>query len=394
MTPALKRALLALRAGRMIILVDDKDRENEGDLVAAAEGILPETVNFMVKEGRGLVCVPLPEAAARRLHLSPMVADADGNCNFSVSVDVKKGTTTGISASDRAKTIRQLATARAKARDFMRPGHVFPLIAKEGGVLVRSGHTEAAVDLMKLSGLKPAAVICEIMKPDGSMARMPDLKRFALKHRLPVLTIQELIEHRRKTEKLVECVAEARLPTEYGTFAMRVYRSLTDGKEHVALVRGTIGDGKNVLTRVHSECLTGDLFKSLRCDCGPQFYEALRRIAQEDRGVLLYMRDEGRGIGLTNKIKAYALQDKGLDTVEANKKLGFKMDLRHYGIGAQILADLGVHSLRLLTNNPKKVVGLKGHGLTIAKRVPLRVPPNGESHKYLLTKKNKMGHYL
>ncbi len=390
----IKSAIADLRKGKMIIVIDDKNRENEGDLLMAGEKVTAEAINFMAKEGRGLICAPMDEKTAGRLNFHPMVWNGDGNCNFSVSVDVKKGTTTGISAADRAKTIRAMVNPKSKPSDFMRPGHVFPLIAKHGGVLVRSGHTEAAVDLMNLAKLKPVAVICEIMKENGRMARLPDLKVFAKKQGLKIFSIADLIEYRRKNEKLVELVSKADLPTHFGLFEMRVYRSVVDGKEHVALIMGNVKKAKDILVRVHSECLTGDIFRSLRCDCGQQLEAALKMIAKRKQGVFLYMGHEGRGIGLANKIKAYSLQDKGLDTVQANRKLGFGADLREYGIGAQILSDLGLKSIQLITNNPKKIVGLEGYGLKVAKRVPIEMKPNSSNHKYLKTKKDKMGHYL
>lgn len=383
-----------LRQGKMIIITDDADRENEGDLVMAAGFATPEAVNFMAKEGRGLICVPVDEETAYRLNFHPMVYNADGNCNFTVSVDAKKGITTGISAADRALTIKKIADTKSSANDFIRPGHIFPLIAKRGGVLVRAGHTEATVDLMKLAGLTPAGVICEIMKDDGTMARLPDLLGFSKKHGIRMISIKDLIEHRGRTEKLVKKMAESKLETEYGIFRVHVYSSLIDLKEHVALTMGDIKKSDIVLVRVHSECLTGDIFHSRHCDCGQQLDKSLKIISDKGAGILLYMRQEGRGIGLANKIKAYKLQEGGLDTVEANHQLGFKSDLRDYGIGAQILADLGVKKIELLTNNPKKVIGLEGHGLKIIKRIPIEIEPNKINLKYLKIKKQKMGHIL
>ena len=390
----IKSAIEDLKNGKMIIVTDDEDRENEGDLVCAAEKVTPAIINFMAKEGRGLICVPIEEEQAFRLNFHPMVKNPDGNCNFSVSVDAKHGIATGISVADRAHTIKKITDSDSAPNDFIRPGHVFPLIAIPGGVLVRAGHTEAGVDLMKLAGLSPVGVICEIMNEDGSMARMPDLKKFAKKHDLNIITIQDLIEYRGRTEKLVQKAAESSLTTEYGNFRVHVYQSLIDYKEHIALVMGNIKKTKPILVRVHSECLTGDLFQSKHCDCGEQLEQSLKIISQKGCGVLLYMRQEGRGIGLANKIKAYKLQSKGLDTVEANHQLGFKTDLRAYGIGAQILKDLGLKEIELLTNNPKKLVGLEGHGLKITKRIPIEIKPNVKNIQYLKTKKNKMGHIL
>ena len=394
MSAEIKSAINAIKEGKMIIIIDDEDRENEGDLVMSAEFITPETVNFMSKEARGLICVPIEEELAYRLNFHPMVSNPDGNCNFTVSVDAKENTTTGISAADRALTIKKITDNRSTANDFIRPGHIFPLIAKKGGVLVRAGHTEAAVDLMKLAELTPAGVICEIMNSDGTMARLPDLEKFTQKHNLQIITIQDLIKYRSQTEKLVKKEAVSKLSTEYGTFQVNIYQSLIDFKEHVALTMGNIKKADSILVRVHSECLTGDTFQSKHCDCGQQLDKSLKIISEKGTGILLYMRQEGRGIGLANKIKAYELQSKGLDTVEANHQLGFKSDLRNYGIGAQILADLGVKKIELLTNNPKKLIGLEGYGLKIAKRIPIEIEPNKVNLKYLEVKKRKMGHLL
>ena len=390
----IQRAINELQKGKMIIVIDDEDRENEGDLVMIAEKATPEDVNFMAKEGRGLICVPVSGEISNRLNFHPMVNNPDGNCNFTVSVDVKEGTTTGISAEDRYKTIKHITTDHSIAGDFMRPGHIFPLEAKDGGVLVRSGHTEAATDFATLAGFKPAAVICEIMKDNGEMARLPDLEVFAEKHDLMIVSIKELIEYRGEQETLVEMVAESKMPTHFGTFDMQIFKSKTDGKEHIALTMGNIKDQKDTLVRVHSECMTGDLFNSLRCDCGDQLKTAMSMIQKNKSGVLLYMRQEGRGIGLVNKIKAYKLQDCGYDTVEANNKLGFKADLREYGIGAQILKMLCVNNFQLMTNNPTKIVGLEGYGLSISKRIPLEISANEINIKYLEVKKKKMGHLL
>lgn len=378
----------------MIVVIDDEDRENEGDLMMAADFADEKAVNFMAKEGRGLICIPVEEEMAYRLNFHPMVQKADGNCNFAVSVDAKEGATTGISASDRALTIRKIVDPYSTAHDFIRPGHMFPLIAKRGGVLVRAGHTEATTDLMKLAGLSPAGVICEIMNEDGTMARLPELKVFAKKHDLKIITIQDLIQHRNKHETLIRKDAESKLETDFGLFDIHVYTSLIDLKEHVALTMGKIKALETTLVRVHSECMTGDVFGSKHCDCGEQLETALKMISKKGNGVLLYMRQEGRGIGLSNKIKAYNLQQEGLDTVEANHKLGFKMDLRDYGIGAQILADLGVTQMDILTNNPKKLVGMEGYGLKIRKRIPIETEPNQINLKYLRTKQGKMGHLL
>jgi 3,4-dihydroxy 2-butanone 4-phosphate synthase/GTP cyclohydrolase II len=394
MLSSISSALKDLKGGKMIIVVDDEDRENEGDLVMAAQFTDKKAINFMAKYGRGLICVPVEEELAYRLDFRPMVENGGGNCNFAISVDAAEGISTGISAADRAMTVQKIADLNATAHDFIRPGHMFPLIARRGGVLVRAGHTEAATDLMKLADLKHTGVICEILKEDGTMARLPDLKEFAKKHRLKVIAIKDLIEYRNKHETLIRKDAESELETEFGQFKVHVYTSLVDLKEHVALTLGNIRGKKSTLVRVHSECLTGDAFSSKHCDCGKQLNRALQAISENGHGVLLYMRQEGRGIGLSNKIKAYNLQQKGMDTVEANHKLGFKMDLRDYGIGAQILADLGVKKMEILTNNPRKLVGLEGYGLRITKRIPIEIAPNKINLKYLSTKKGKMGHLL
>lgn len=388
-------AIQDLRSGKVIIVVDDEDRENEGDFVALAEKATPEVINFMVTEGRGLVCVPLARERAEALELMPMTSqntDHHGTA-FTVSVD-HRNTTTGISAQERSLTAKALIDPAAAPADFRRPGHMFPLIAKDGGVLRRAGHTEAAVDLAVLSGSAPAGVICEIMKEDGTMARLPDLQGIAKKHGLRLISIQDLIKYRNEREKLVHRAAEVRMPTEFGEFKAVAYTNDVDDKEHLALVKGTISGDEPVLVRVHSECLTGDVFHSLRCDCGPQFAAALRQIEQEGTGVLLYMRQEGRGIGLINKLKAYELQEQGLDTVDANLQLGFPADLRDYGIGAQILKDLGVSKIRLLTNNPRKIKGLEGHGLEVVERVPIQMEAGKDNSRYLQTKRAKLGHML
>ncbi len=400
----IEEAIKDLKDGKFVIVVDDENRENEGDLVMAAEKITPDAVNFMIKEGRGLVCLSANAKRLDKLDIRPMVS-----CNtdeketaFTVSIDAKGGTTTGISAHDRAETIKCFISNDTKPEDFTRPGHIFPLCAREGGVLKRAGHTEASVDLARLADLYPAGVICEIIHEDGTMARLPELEKFAKKHELKIITIEDLIEYRikndktyigKKKEPLVEKVTEANLPTKHGNFEIVVYRSIVDNKDHIALVKGDIKNQKNVLVRVHSECFTGDLLGSLRCDCGDQLGKALDEIEKEGQGVVLYMRQEGRGIGLRNKIKAYKLQDEGLDTVEANHALGFEDDLRDYGIGAQILADLGLSSIRLMTNNPRKIVGLEGYGLEIVERVPIHIPSNEHNERYLDTKKKKLGHF-
>jgi 3,4-dihydroxy 2-butanone 4-phosphate synthase/GTP cyclohydrolase II len=392
----IEQVIAAMRAGRMVIMTDDAGRENEGDLVLAARSVTPALINFMAREGRGLICAPVSKARAEKLGLSRMVArnEEKFGTDFTVSVDAAKGITTGISAHDRAATLRALGRPSPRANDLVQPGHIFPVRAKDGGVLVRAGHTEAAVDLAKLAGQGDAAVICEILNPDGSMARWEDLLEFKKKHGLKLGTIQELIEYRRRKEKLVVREQTVKLPTDYGPFDLHLYRNVTDGSHHLALVKGKVKGNQPVLVRVHSECLTGDVFASRRCDCGNQLHDALRRIGQEKKGVLVYMRQEGRGIGLPAKIKAYRLQERGLDTVEANRKLGYPADLREYGIGAQILADLGVRRMRLLTNNPKKVVGLGGYGLELVDQVPIRSKANPHNRKYLATKKKKLGHRL
>lgn len=384
-----------IKLGRMVIVVDDEDRENEGDLIMAGSFTRPSDINFMAKHGRGLICVPMEAARLDELDLHPMSLGARDpyKTGWAISCDARTGVTTGISAHDRARTINILSSPRTKSSDLVKPGHIFPLRANEGGVLVRSGHTEACVDLLKLAGLYTTGVICEIMNDDGSMARMNDLIGFSKKHGLKICSIAALIEYRRRSEKLVKVIARTNIPTPYGDFKVFVYESVTDKYHHMALVRGRPGRGAT-LVRVHSECLTGDVFGSKRCDCGEQLHAAMRLIGKSKSGVILYMRQEGRGIGLANKLKAYELQDGGLDTVEANNALGFKDDLRDYGIGAQILSDLGLRKIRLLTNNPKKIVGLEGYGLEVVERLPLVVKPNRANKRYLRTKKEKMGHVI
>ena len=380
----------------MVVVVDDADRENEGDLIMAADRVTPAAVNFMAKHGRGLICVPTTGERLKQLGIEQMVTQnrESFRTDFQISVDAAKGITTGISAADRARTIQMMADPTAVPDDLVQPGHVFPLRARPGGVLQRAGHTEAAVDLVKLAGCRPMGVICEILSEDGSMARLPELRKFVRRHKLKIATIEDLIKYRRTREKLVQRQEAIKLPTEFGEFDLYLYRSSIDGQHHLALVKGNVSGKPNVLVRVHSECLTGDVFGSLRCDCGPQLQQAMRQVAEEGQGVIVYMRQEGRGIGLVQKIKAYKLQEKGLDTVEANLKLGFKMDLREYGLGAQILADLGLKTIRLLTNNPRKVVGLEGYGLEIVEQVPIRIKPNPHNAKYLQTKKEKLGHLI
>jgi 3,4-dihydroxy 2-butanone 4-phosphate synthase/GTP cyclohydrolase II len=382
--------------GRIVIVTDDADRENEGDLVMAAEKATPDAVNFMSKFGRGLICVPISNDRAEQLGLQRMVAQNREmhRTDFTVSVDAARGVTTGISAHDRARTIGVIANPKSTPEDLVQPGHVFPLRAKDGGVLRRAGHTEAAVDLAQMAGLQPAGVLCEILHDDGTMARLPELMEFRKKHGLRICTIQSLIAHRRVREKLVELEQVVKLPTDYGEFDLHLYRSKLDGTHHLALVKGTIDKTRPTLVRVHSECLTGDVFGSRRCDCGNQLHAALRQISEEGNGVLVYMRQEGRGIGLAAKIHAYKLQEEGLDTVEANAKLGFPSDLRDYGLGAQILFDLGVRTFRFLTNNPKKVVGLEGYGMQMVEQVPIRSEANPHNARYLETKKVKLGHTL
>ena len=395
-TKRVEQAIEDIRQGKMVVVVDDEMRENEGDLIMAAEKVTPEAVNFMVKEARGLICVPMLSEDLDRLDLPMMVSQQEDRYRtaYTISVDARAGVTTGISAADRATTIQILADPSSKPADLVRPGHIFPLKYRTGGVLRRAGHTEAAVDLVKLAGLRPAGVLLEIMRDDGSMARLEDLKAFAAKHGLNLITIAELIRYRRQKEKLVRRILEVPLPTDTGDWNVVVYKAQTEDDDSLAFVKGDITKGGPVLVRVHSECLTGDVFGSLRCDCGEQLHAAMAQVDKEGRGVVLYMRQEGRGIGLLNKLKAYQLQDKGLDTVEANEKLGFPPDLRDYGIGAQILVDLGVREIRLLTNNPKKIVGLEGYGLKVVERVPIEIPANSVNAKYLDTKRLKMGHFI
>jgi len=392
----IEEALEDMKSGRMVVVVDDEDRENEGDLTMAAQFITAEAVNFMALHGRGLICLSLTPERADALRLQPMTRTNQSRFGtaFTVSIEAREGVTTGISAADRARTIQVAIDPGSRAEDLVQPGHVFPLIARPGGVLTRAGQTEAAVDLARLAGLMPAGVICEVMNEDGTMARVPDLVKYCSRHGLKMITVADLIRYRRRTEKLVRQVAVVQLPTPAGEFTAYGYESLLDGEQHLALVKGEVAGKKDVLVRVHSECLTGDVFHSLRCDCGEQLQTALELIERQGLGVLLYMAQEGRGIGLLNKLRAYELQEQGRDTVEANVELGFAPDMRDYGIGAQILVDLGLTSIRIMTNNPRKLVGLEGYGLTITERVPLEVKPTGANLRYLRVKKEKMGHIL
>ncbi|MBN3034587.1 MAG: bifunctional 3,4-dihydroxy-2-butanone-4-phosphate synthase/GTP cyclohydrolase II [Bacteroidales bacterium] len=391
----IEEAIADIAQGRMVVVVDDPRRENEGDLIMAAERVTPEAINFMIRHGGGLICMPVMRERLQELNIGMMVAENTGSHQtaFTVSIDAL-GTTTGISAHERAYTIRKVLDAHARPEDFNRPGHVFPLEYREGGVLVRAGHTEAAIDLARLAGLAPAGVICEILNEDGTMARVPQLMEYAARHQLKIITIADLIHYRRRTEKLIERVSDVNMPTRFGVFRAIGYRDKLSGEQHIALVKGEISGDEPVLVRVHSECLTGDVFGSMRCDCGEQLAQAMMRIEQEGRGIFLYMRQEGRGIGLFNKLKAYHLQDNGMDTVEANEALGFPPDLRDYGIGAEILADLGARQLRLMTNNPKKISGIQGFGLKVVERIPVIVKHNDFNHFYLMTKKSKLGHIL
>ncbi len=389
-------AIAAISAGKMVIVVDDEDRENEGDLTIAAEKTTPEAINFMARHGRGLICLAMVPERLDELEIPLMVSQNSSRFEtaFCVSIEARNGTTTGISAADRATTVLVAIDPRTKPSDLVRPGHIFPLRARSAGVLERAGQTEAAVDLARLAGLEPAGVICEIMNEDGTMSRVPELSSFANRNNLLMITVADLITYRTRTETLVKSVASTNLPTEYGDFRLHAFENQVDKKTQLALVYGDIGDGKDVLVRVHSQCLTGDVFHSVRCDCGAQLDEALRRIAGEGRGVLLYLNQEGRGIGLANKIRAYALQDEGLDTVEANERLGFKADQRDYGIGVQILRALDVRSMRLLSNNPRKLVAIEGYGLSVTEWLPLEIPVSKSTLRYLTTKKNKLGHAL
>jgi 3,4-dihydroxy 2-butanone 4-phosphate synthase/GTP cyclohydrolase II len=397
MKSTVEQAVQAVRDGRLIIIVDDEDRENEGDLMVAAQKVTPDIINFMARYGRGLICLPLTRERLAELQLPLMVSDntARFQTAFTVSIDAKQGVTTGISAPDRAKTVLIAIDPKTTPADLARPGHIFPLQAREGGVLSRAGQTEAAVDVARLAGLYPAGVICEVMNEDGTMARLPQVEQFSQEFGLPILTIADLIQYRMRTERLIQMVEEAELPTRYGRFRVAVFEDVIHHDNHVALIKGEIGGGEPILVRAHSQCLTGDTLGSLRCDCGEQLHRSMDMIDKEGRGIILYfLNQEGRGIGLTNKIKAYAIQDEGADTVEANQRLGFKPDQRDYGIGAQILVALGVRKIRLITNNPRKFIGLAGYGLEIVDRVPIEIPPSSENKRYLKAKKDKLGHIL